>query len=1102
MNTPDHQHEPYDAEAFGIAEAHIASGADLSDSSLNELLARHPDRADALRRAFEAIRRTQQAREHAGKPDHPETAASGVSSLSGLLAEEADVVLDGYTIVGRLGGGKFGEVYEAINRTSGETVAIKFLRREYREHPQALRRFGVEAEALTRLSHPGIVRVIEVRPTDSVPCIIMERVKGRDLHRTTRATPMEPASAAAIIAAAADACETAHSQGILHRDLKPENILLDEGGQPRISDFGLAKLLDRDGELTGSEQSLGTPHYMPPEQADRRLGPTTARADIYALGATLYFLLTGRPPFPIEDGAGREETLHQIAWARPRSPQSRNDRVPPDLALISLMCLEKRPHDRYQSASALADDLRRFLSGKPVHAKLPGATGRALRWGLRRPVLTSLLVLVLMSLTGGSLAALHFAREASDQRTLTSEAQAGESDANTKRIMREHFADMRDAQLALDDGRTDEAARLLAKYEPGSLEPDPRGFEWGYLRRRASAPSPFLLEPIDSPWTRVSVGPNGRILAALDQSGGLTVADTRSGSVLFRDATPFLDIAMDRAGERLVAITAGGSSTLLVLDIASGSRVHEISTGVDASAMALSDDGSRCFVGDLDNGLLLFEIHSGRVTDLAQRLRGNDPLNPLSNSSDIQHGAVTAAAFSRDGAKLAIGYADSASQVWDLSRQRIVSRMPRQTGVITGIAFDDEGRRVASQSFGEFVRPLRSKVHGEVYVWDASDGLHLQTVIPHQQMLADHPLLETKPYGRPFGLLSPQFHPDGTQLITTGPTGITRWDLGSGRVAGLYPGDGTTMIGVDISPDGGFVAGVESSGGIRMWSVEDTGPERTIYSAFAGIRAMARQGESLVLLRENGVERSTGLRGDLRSRTDRRILSIVELSDSSARDVGEAVEGTDDLAVTDGLVLSGHTAIMGDLGDALASVLASLRDGEPFAIDGSGKLLAVGGVDGSVRLIEIESGNELWVKSVHTAQVTAVAFSPDGTQIATGSDDRSVCVLDMRSGEVLATLRAHTREVSGLAFSPDGSRLASSSGLLSRADAASGEVCVWHIGSQQLSLRLVAGESEVYTGVAWSGDGMRLYAAANPIGDADGRVEPGRAVEWSASEDQ
>ncbi|MCA9307814.1 MAG: serine/threonine protein kinase, partial [Phycisphaerales bacterium] len=184
--------------------------------------------------------------------------------------------------------------------------------------------------ALSRLDHPGIVRVLDVRTADTVPCIVMERIAGHDLHRATRSSPLDPSRAASIIAEAADACHAAHERGILHRDIKPENILLDESGHPRLSDFGLAKLLDRDVELTGEEQALGTPHYMPPEQYDRRLGPTTHLADVYALGGTLYYLLTGRPPFPIGDGVGREATLHQIGWARPRSPAAANNQVPAD----------------------------------------------------------------------------------------------------------------------------------------------------------------------------------------------------------------------------------------------------------------------------------------------------------------------------------------------------------------------------------------------------------------------------------------------------------------------------------------------------------------------------------------------------------------------------------------------------------------------------------------------------------------------------------------------------------------------------------------------------------------------------------------------------
>ncbi len=263
-------------------------------------------------------------------------------------------------------------------------------------------RFLAEAEAAARLQHPNIVAVFEVGEHDHCPWFSQEYVDGRSLDRVILDRLPPPMQAAALIEEVAHAVDYAHQRGIVHRDLKPANILLSTEGTPKIADFGLAKRLDDDQVRTRSGDVVGTPSYMAPEQAagkNREIGPA---ADVYALGAILYELLTGEPPF---EGPNVWETVRQVLGKEPERPSRRNRQVPHDLETICLKCLEKNPAKRYASARALADDLGRFQKGEPIHARPVGWLERTGKWARRRPAIATLLVLSAVLLAAGWVAA-------------------------------------------------------------------------------------------------------------------------------------------------------------------------------------------------------------------------------------------------------------------------------------------------------------------------------------------------------------------------------------------------------------------------------------------------------------------------------------------------------------------------------------------------------------------------------------------------------------------------------------------------------------------------------------------------------------------------
>jgi serine/threonine-protein kinase len=295
----------------------------------------------------------------------------------------------GYEIQGELGFGGMGVVYRARQLGLNRLVALKMLRGDVGAGPEEMARFRTEAESVARLQHPNIVQIHDLGEHDGRPFFSMELVAGGSLARRLGGQPLPARQAAQLAEVLARAMHVAHSRGIIHRDLKPSNILL--AGFPdtplvqctlKITDFGLVKRLDTHAGLTISGTIMGTPAYMAPEQAGGRPRDVGAAVDVYGLGAVLYEMLTGRPPFK---GANMLETIEQVRAQDPVSPTRLVARVPRDLETICLKCLQKEPHKRYPSAAELADDLRRFLAGEPIRARPIGRSERAVRWARRHP---------------------------------------------------------------------------------------------------------------------------------------------------------------------------------------------------------------------------------------------------------------------------------------------------------------------------------------------------------------------------------------------------------------------------------------------------------------------------------------------------------------------------------------------------------------------------------------------------------------------------------------------------------------------------------------------------------------------------------------------
>ena len=306
-------------------------------------------------------------------------------------------VIPGYEILEILGKGGMGVVYKARHLRLGRLVALKTIREDHRDEA-LVRRILTEATAGAKIQHSNIVQIYEVREHDGLPYLALEFVDGGNLAGNYGEFPPPAPEAARLVEALAQAMDYAHQHGVVHRDLKPANVLLTPDGTPKVCDFGIARRLDEELGLTRTGEMIGTPSYMAPEQTTGNPAKITALVDVYGLGAILYWLLTGQPPFR---GTTALETLELVRHSDPTPPWRLQPSVPRDLETICLKCLRKEPVKRYASAAALASDLHRFLRGEPIRGRPVGHLERLVKWCRRRPAAAGLIAVTTLALAGG-----------------------------------------------------------------------------------------------------------------------------------------------------------------------------------------------------------------------------------------------------------------------------------------------------------------------------------------------------------------------------------------------------------------------------------------------------------------------------------------------------------------------------------------------------------------------------------------------------------------------------------------------------------------------------------------------------------------------------
>ena len=300
-----------------------------------------------------------------------------------------------YELLSEIARGGMGIVYRARQVNLNRIVALKMILSGAIASPEDVKRFYIEAEAAASLEHPNIVSIYEIGEHDGQHFFSMALVDGKSLLEPLKDGPLAANEAAAIMAKVAEAIDYAHSKGVIHRDIKPANILIDSKGDPKITDFGLARIDEGDSNLTRTGLILGTPSFMPPEQAAGRVRDIGPLSDVYSIGATMYSLITGQPAFL---GSSPLDTLNMVLSQPPKDPRSYVPSIPKDLQTICLKCLEKNPRDRYPSAGALSSDLNNFLNGEPITARPPSPMTKLRYWVKRHPSLVRVAASVFLTL--------------------------------------------------------------------------------------------------------------------------------------------------------------------------------------------------------------------------------------------------------------------------------------------------------------------------------------------------------------------------------------------------------------------------------------------------------------------------------------------------------------------------------------------------------------------------------------------------------------------------------------------------------------------------------------------------------------------------------
>jgi len=1026
--------------------------------------------------------------------------------------------IDGFEIIAELGRGGMGVVYQAWQTSLGRMAAIKMILSGDHAGEDDLSRFRTEAEAVARLAHPNIVSVHLVGEHQGRPFLALEYLDGGSLADRLDGTPMSPKPAAELMRTLAGAVHFAHTKGIVHRDLKPANVLMAADGTPKIADFGLAKLVvGGPADRTRTGLALGTPSYMSPEQTGGRSADVGPGADVYALGAMLYEMLTGRPPFRTQSAV---ETMVLVRSEDPVPPRKLVPRIPRDLETICLKCLEKSPARRFATAAELADDLRRFLAGEPISARPVSAAVAGLAAATTFIAATAIAAVVVLWLRAE--------READDARSARVEVEVALDDTKRQRLLAEsESVRARAAEILAADRAKSEAQRrreaddardeaesmlyvhgiALAEREWVAGDADraraalagcpTRLADWEHSRLRRLFRSELFAAGTDNDTLRcVAFDPKGRWYAAGGHDFVVTLRDANTGEVarVMRGLGPVASIAFSDDGVLIAAAYSDGT-------LGAGVSVRRTADGremllrrwetTSVNTIAFAGDGKSLAAAGSDKVVRLWNLTTDRI-----------------DAELVGHEAgVVGVAMHPDGRHAASLDSNGQVVVWDLHAKSSIRRLTAHTiagdsRVVGGIAYSRDGSLLAATGYDR-----------TVVVWDAATGRERVTISGHSDRVT-----------------SVAFAPRGDRLVSTSWDRTVRvWDLAaatSGRLDGvMFSRDGRMLVSADwsrnpgespvvrmsfalrghsqhvwsaaLSPDGSRIVSVGGRAGrpgeLRVWDATGAPDCRVLAGHPFGTLALAFSPDGKVLA-------SSGRNGEvcLWDPSGSRIRMLDAHSRSSRRSSGALAFSPDGLLLASGgsdqtvrlhdPATGRELRVLEGLGGTVTAVV--------FTPD-SKRVIAVGGSikpddPGAIRIWDTASGDLVAQRAAHTGRILCATLVPGSNQLITGGADGLVMVHDAETGAEVARLAGHEGAVVAVAVAADGKWIAGAGGDLRRMDQP-GAIRLWQWPSGRLRHVLRGHEGPVLS-LAFRPVGRRLASTGS---DATVRLwdpETGREV--------
>ncbi len=984
-----------------------------------------------------------------------------------------------YRIVSRIAEGGMGAVYEAEQDSPRRTVALKVVRPGLAS-PDLLKRFTHEVQILGRLHHPGIAQVYEAGlADDGQPFFAMEFIRGLPLDEYANRHGLDLIARVDLVARVCDAVQHAHNQGIVHRDLKPANILVDETGQPKVLDFGVARATDVDpltvAGLTQTGQLLGTPNYMSPEQITANPATIDQRADVYALGVILFELAAHRLPFHLENRP-LAEAARVIVEQDPPKLGSLNPELRGDVETMVAKALEKDPARRYAAAADLAADLRRWLAQEPILARPPSALYHLRKFARRHKALVAGSVATALALIVGLIGTIFFAVGEAQQRQQADQNAKAALDEKREALFQAYRARMAAAVAALSAHDVADAARQLDA-APEEL----RDWEWRHLRSRLDdsaavipVPAGFVGFMLDSPdCFRAAAGTNSSIRLIDLETGADTTVEVGSG----RSA---VNPTQTRRGLRITAWSENTGFDLLDETGHALSHVARPDTSVPVPVV-VSQDG-RWLASHRADGpwtrIVIFDAASGKQTAVCAGHR-----------EDIWYFT-----FSPDGTRLASVSEDQTACVWDTKTGALLATCRGHTSKVLGASFSPDGAHLVTASADGTVRQWdprtgraveapydrhTGEVHTAVYSpdgqWVASAGIDRTIRVWRATGRQDVAIL----HGHTGGLFALAFAPDGrrlaslsrnSRLVASGDNTLRVWDVDPQATLPVLRGHSKFIYPVAFSPDGRWLASGSWDKTMRLWDAKTGELCKTLpHPGFVTGLAYGPDGTWLM----------SGNSGDNRLR----------IWDTSTGGVRKEIQGP---------------------GGTFRFLTVS-PDGSRVAANANEN------AKDHWWVCDIASGKRLF-----SADGGALAFSPDGRWLAARDpDEKTLLLLDARTYKTAARFKGHDRIIWSATFSPDSRHLASCS--------QDHTVRVWQIddgaplappsppgvggrgdgeGGRRGTCQVLHGPTDEVFGAAFHPDGKRLATAGrdgvvwlwDPVrGEEVARLQGHKSYIWSVA---